>query len=246
MIAMSKKKEKSNALVPIKAKELDLKFPDNKYLEKSEKERIEKGIIEGGIATPDGKCYIGIKEIPKVIVSDKKAAARVYNNAENKYKLEDSTTKYLGVPELQKEISRRLEEPRSTLEREKLAHSERCLETFRENESSRKSRAIGADRIAKSRTTIGSKKIKEEKIEHCELSGEKFNGNAEVHHIERVADEPSKALEHSNLIAVTDKIHDKIHNENAETPEELKEFIDNEGYNTPPNLENILKNKKKK
>ena len=43
----------------------------------------------------------------------------------------------------------------------------------------------------------------------------------------------------------TDKIHKEIHKENAETPEELKKFIDDRGYSTPKNLEKILKKKKK-
>lgn len=42
----------------------------------------------------------------------------------------------------------------------------------------------------------------------------------------------------------TDKIHKEIHKENAETPEELKKFIDDRGYSTPKNLEKILKKKK--
>lgn len=242
---MSKKKEKDNLPDIIKAEELELKFPKNKYLEKKETDRIENAILKGGVATGDGKCFVKLTHLSKTIVSDKAAAARVYNNADEKYKLEDSKEKFLEIPEIQKELTRRLEEPRPALEREKLIHSEECLKTFRENEFLNKNRLIESDRIVKGRLTIGAEKIKNEKIEECQLSGEKFNGNAEAHHIERVADEPNKALDTENLIVTTDKIHKEIHKENAETPEELKKFIDDRGYSTPKNLEKILKKKKK-
>ena len=245
MIVMSKKKEKENLPNIIKADELELEFPKNEYLEKKETDRVENAILKGGVATGDGKCFVGLSQLSKVIVSDKAAAARVYNNADEKYKLENSKEKFLEIPEIQKEIARRLEEPRPALEREKLNHSEECLKTFRENEFSNKNRLIESDRIAKGRLTIGVKKIKKEKIEECQLSGEKFNGNAEVHHIARVADDPTKALDLENLIVTTDDIHKDIHKENAETPEELKKFIEKRGYSTPENLEKILKKKKK-
>lgn len=238
---MSKKKEKENLPNIIKAEDLELEFPKNEYLEKKETDRVENAILKGGVATGDGKCFVGLSQLSKVIVSDKAAAARVYNNADEKYKLENSKEKFLEIPEIQKEIARRLEEPRPALEREKLNHSEECLKTFRENEFSNKNRLIESDRIAKGRLTIGVKKIKKEKIEECQLSGEKFNGNAEVHHIARVADDPTKALDLENLIVTTDDIH----KENAETPEELKKFIEKRGYSTPENLEKILKKKKK-
>lgn len=245
MIVMSKKKETDTLPDIIKAKDLELKFPKNKFLEKKETDRIENGILKGGIATGDGKCFIRLAQLPKVLISDKSAAARVYNNADEKYKLENFEEKLLEIPEIQKDLTRRLEEPRSALEREKLNHSENCLKVFRENETLNKNRLIESDRIAKGRLTIGTEKIKNEKIEECQLSGEKFNGNAEAHHIERVADEPNKALDTKNLIVTTDKIHKEIHKENAETPEELKKFIDEKGYSTPKNLEEILKKKKK-
>lgn len=245
MIVMSKKKEKDNLPDIIKAEELELEFPKNKYLEKKETDRIESAILKSGIATKDGNCFIGLDQLPKLIASDKAAAARTYNNADEKYKLEDSKEKFLGLPEIQKEITKRLQEPRSALEREKLNHSEECLKTFRENEALNKKRVIESDRIAKGRLTIGSEKIKKEKIEECQLSGGKFNGDAEAHHIERVADEPNKALDPDNLIVVKQQIHKDIHKKNAETPEELKKFIDDREYNTPENLEEILKKKKK-
>lgn len=246
MIVMSKKKETDTLPDIIKAEELELEFPKNKYLEKKETDRIESAILKSGIVTKDGNCFIGLTQLPKLIASDKVAAARTYNNADEKYKLEDSTKKFLGLPEIQKEITKRLQEPRSALDREKLNHSEECLKTFRENETLNKKRVIESDRITKGRLTIGAEKIKNEKIKECQLSGEKFNGNAEAHHIERVADEPNKALDTKNLIVTTDKIHKKIHKENAETPEELKKFIDEKGYSTPKNLEEILKKKKNK
>ena len=120
---MSKKKEKENLPNIIKAEDLELEFPKNEYLEKKETDRVENAILKGGVATGDGKCFVGLSQLSKVIVSDKAAAARVYNNADEKYKLENSKEKFLEIPEIQKEIARRLEEPRPALEREKLNHS---------------------------------------------------------------------------------------------------------------------------
>ena len=60
MIVMSKKKEKDTLPDIIKAEELELEFPKNKYLEKKETDRIESAILKSGIVTKDGNCFIGL------------------------------------------------------------------------------------------------------------------------------------------------------------------------------------------
>ena len=93
----NKKKEKENLPNIIKAEDLELEFPKNEYLEKKETDRVENAILKGGVATGDGKCFVGLSQLSKVIVSDKAAAARVYNNADEKYKLENSKEKFLEM-----------------------------------------------------------------------------------------------------------------------------------------------------
>ncbi|WP_367280603.1 hypothetical protein, partial [uncultured Clostridium sp.] len=93
-----------------------------------------------------------------------------------------------------------------------------------------------ADRIAKDRSSITKKKIKENNITQCQLSGEVFENDARGHHIERVADDPRKARDLENIIVVKDAVHKAIHNKGAESRESLKEFIKENEYETPDNL----------
>ena len=99
-----------------------------------------------------------------------------------------------------------------------------------------KERHIEADRIAKERPLLTVKKIKEEHIEKCQLSGKEFENDARGHHIERVADNPRKARDLENIVVIKEKIHQDIYDQGAESPEKLKKYIENNNYNKPDNL----------
>lgn len=64
-----------------------------------------------------------------------------------------------------------------------------------------------------------------------QLEREKFEGDAEGHHITRKKDDPSKALVLSNIVVVKSQTHDTIHKAEANSPETLKELAKEKGWN---------------
>ena len=219
-----------------KAGDLTINFPSNNLLEEKEQEIIKKSIIQGGIVSEEGRCYVDAKMLPKLLVTDKKGAAKVYNNAQENDKYENGDNQYLSTSEVKKNIDERIQEPRSTLSHEKLKYSEECINAFRDSSELVNERHIESDRITNDRPLLTDKKIKEENITKCQLSGKPFENDARGHHIERVADNPRKARDLNNIVVVKDKIHDDIHNKGAESPEKLKKYIKENKYNMPDNL----------
>lgn len=231
----SEKKKEENLPELRKASELTIKCPDS-ALEKEEEDRIINAVKKGGIVTEEGKCFIDKKQLPKLLVTDKKGAAKVYNDAQAKDKYENGKNNYLSVAETKKNIEERIEEPRSTLEHEKLEYSEKVLNAFRNAPELVKERHIEADRIKNERPLLTKKKMKKENITKCQLSGEEFENDARGHHVERVEDNPGKARDLDNIVVIKEYIHKDIHENGAESPEKLKEYIKKNNYNMPDNL----------
>lgn len=219
-----------------KAADLTINFPTNNMLEKQEQDGIKKAINQGGIVSQEGRCYVDTKKLPKLLVTDKKGAAKVYNNAQENDKYENGNNQYLSTSEVKKNIDERIQEPRSTLEHEKLKYSEECINAFRDSTELVNERHIESDRIVRDRSLLTNRKINQENITECQLSGEPFEGDARGHHVERVADNPRKARDLNNIVAVKDRIHDDIHDKGAESPEELRKYIKKNNYNMPDNL----------
>lgn len=233
----NKDSNKKNNLPSIrKASELTIEFPENNLLEEKEKNKIKNAVINGGIVTGEGKCYLNKKQLKDVLVTDKAGANRVYNNAQAKDKYENGKDKYLSLAEIKKNIEERIEEPRTTLVHEQLKYAEKGLDSFRDAKELQDERHIEADRINKERPRITREKIKQDNIKECELTGEKFENDARGHHIDRVEDQPRKARDLSNITVVKDKVHKDIHKQGADSKEELKKYIKEKGYNTPNNL----------
>lgn len=64
-------KNKKEELEIRKASSYDINFPDNKYLENSDKQRIQKAVTDGGISIGN-KTFISEKELNKLLVTDRK------------------------------------------------------------------------------------------------------------------------------------------------------------------------------
>ncbi|MEG1132157.1 MAG: hypothetical protein RSD77_07555 [Romboutsia sp.] len=219
-----------------KAKDLNILFPSNDLLEEKEQNLIKKSVNEGGLVSDKGRCYIDSKKLPKLLVTDKGGAAKIYNNAQEDDKYENGNTQYLATSEIKKNIDERIQEPRCTLEHEKLKYSERCIDAFRDSIDLVTERHIEADRIAHDRPLLTNKKIKADNITECQLSGEAFENDARGHHVDRVEDNPRKARDLDNIVVVKDKVHQDIHNKGAESSKKLKKYINENNYNMPPNL----------
>lgn len=151
---IEERKEEKNEVLIRRASEFIIEYPDDQNLQKKEKDKIQEAINNGGVAFAQ-KTYVSEKSIPSLLSTDVKGAQIVLNNAPKVEVRQDGDEDYLSVSQLKKEITDRCEQPRSTLEREKLAYAEKCVDSFSKNATLEKERSIGADRIKKDRTTIG-------------------------------------------------------------------------------------------
>lgn len=195
------------------ATEFDIKFPDNKNLEENEKNQIQKAIADGAIAIGT-KTFVDSNKVPKLLNTDKKGVQIVINKAPKDDVKQYGDTDYLSTPHIQKEIAQRKEQPRSELDREKLNYASNCLEAFSGNSQLNKERNIGNDRIVKKRSKIGADVIKQRGSTVSEISGEPLNGDARVHHKNRVADKPEEAFDNDNLTVIKDNEHIEFHSSN--------------------------------
>lgn len=227
-----KDKNPKVSLVKYKAGDLTIHFPDNENLTDKEKEVSRNAIVKGGIVKNDGQTFINKNEMPKLLNTDKKGANKVYNDLEDDDKFEDGNSKYADTSALLKEVSKRIQEPRSQLEREKLKDSRDCMNAFIDAPKLEKERTIESDRIQKELPNLTKKKIEAENISCDQLTGEAFDNDAQGHHIERKADEPKKALDLNNLVITKEKNHKEIHSEGAEDRESLKGLAKKKGWST--------------
>lgn len=219
-----------NEIIKHEAQDLDIKFPNNSKLTEKENSLPQKAIKETGIIDSKGKAYIGKKKMKDILVTDKAGVNKFYNDLEEEEKFENGNEKYASVAACQKEITNRIQQDRPQLEREKLKHSRDCMNAFIESPELEKERSINSDRIQKELHTLTKKKIKAENITCDQLTGEEFEDDAEGHHMTRKKDDPSKALDPSNIIVVKSKTHDAIHKAEANSPETLKELAKEKGW----------------
>ena len=91
-----------------KATDLTINFPSNNLLEEKEQDSIKKAINQGGIVSQEGRCYVDTKKLPKLLVTDKKGAAKVYNNAQENDKYENRNNQYLSTSEVKKNIDEKI------------------------------------------------------------------------------------------------------------------------------------------
>lgn len=193
-----------------KASTYDIKFPDNGLLQKSEKERIQDAVKEGGIAIGN-ETYMSDKQLPKLLSTDRRGVINLMMETPQEDLIKIGDTEYMSTPQLQKEIAKKRQQPRSIIEQEKLGYAKDCVDAFSNNIELSKSRAIEAERITKERVSLGKKVIKERQSTVSELSGRPLEGRAEVHHKDRVADKPERAFERTNLTVIRDDEHLEYH-----------------------------------
>ena len=190
-------KNKKEELEIRKASSYDINFPDNKYLENSDKQRIQKAVTDGGISIGN-KTFISEKELNKLLVTDRKGVTNAMMSTPPGDLKKVGDVEYMSTPHLQKEISQKRQQPRSITEQEKLGYAQDCVNAFSNNEELSRQRAIEADLITKQRAQLG-KKVP-------------LDGMAEVHHKDRVADKPERAFDPTNLAVIRKDEHSEYHN----------------------------------
>lgn len=228
---MSKEK---NLPVVHSAKDLTINFPEkNKHISDKEAERNRSLIQDYGAYTNDGRAYIDKNALPHLLSTDKKGGNRFYNNLENQDKLELGDQTLASVSAINKELSERIQEPRDSLQKERLRDSEDCINAFRDAPELEKIREIEESKNRKEQPKLKAKKIKAENITACQLTGNPLDPDADAHHLERRADKPRKARDLSNIIVANKPPHREVHEAGAETPEELSELCTQKGWNDP-------------
>ena len=223
-----------NSIVVYSAEDLTITFPaPSCHLTEKETSKTRSLIKETSIYTPDSKGYLNTKGLPHLMGTDKKSTNRFYNNLDNVDKFENGAERYASLESVDKEVSKRLQEPRDTLQRERLRDSENCINAFRDAPELEKIREIEESKNRKEQSNLKFKKIRLENIKNCQLSGEPLEKDAHAHHIERRADKPRLARDLNNIVVANQNPHDEVHRENAESREELKKLCEKKGWNDP-------------
>ncbi len=229
---MMKDEKKETSLVKYKAEDLSIDFPDNKYLSDKEKAITRNAINKGGIVKNDGRTFVNKNNMSNLLCTDKKGANKVYNDLDDDEKFQDGNSKYADTSAITKELSKRIQEPRPQLERERLKDSRDCINAFIDSPKLEKERSIESDRIQKELPKLTKKKMKSENIKCDQLTGETFDNDVEGHHKERKSDNPRKATDMSNILVTKKKNHQEIHKNGAEDSESLKKLAQEKGWRT--------------
>lgn len=234
ILRMTMSDDKKNELVIHSASELTLKFPKaNEHIPSKEAEQTRNAVATQGAYTPDGKAYVNKKALPKVLATDKKGVNRFVNDLDDEDKMENGPDTFVSAPAVMKEISERIQWPIDTIKKEKLRDSEGCVKALRDAPELDKIREVKESNIRKELPGLKKKKIKAENVTACQVSNEPLQPDAHAHHIERKADNPSKALDLDNIAVVNPEPHDEIHEAGAESREELSELCKKKGWNDP-------------
>lgn len=214
--------DEKKELIIFSASDLDLSFPEkNEHIEDKVADKTREVISSSGAYTPDGKTFINKKSLPHLLATDKSGANRFYNDLNNEDKLVNGNDKNASIDSIQKELSRRIQEPRDTLERERHRDTEDCLKTLRDHPTIDKYREVGESKIRKNLPKIKKDKLK--LVENDEITGEPLT-QPEVHHKDRVADKPRRALDKDNLAALNKETHSELHKKGIESKDEFEEY----------------------
>lgn len=226
--------DKKNLPAVHSAKDITINFPDkNKHITDKEAEKSRNLIQNKGAYTNDGKAYVDKDTLPHLFATDKKGANRFYNNLEDEDKLELGKQSLASVSSVNKELSERIQEPRDTLQKERLRDSEKCINAFRDAPELEKIREVEESKNRREQSKLKAKKIKAENISACQLTGEPLEPDADAHHVTRRADKPRKARDLDNIVVVNKQPHGEIHTSGAETPEKFSQLCREKGWSDP-------------
>lgn len=219
-----------NLPVVRKAIEFNVEYPKNDSLPPKDVTNIQKAVNTGGVAV-GRSTYIEKESVRKLLGTDKKRVAMIFNNADDKDKCSLGDKSFLSTPEFKKQATKEKEEDRPQYDREKLDYAEKCVDAFSQNLTLQKERSIQSDIIQKERPKLTEKALKNKNATHSEFSGKPFDNTPEgkpvAHHINRVADSPNEALDLDNLVLMRTDEHKEFHNSdylpNKEGYEKAKE-----------------------
>lgn len=199
--------------------ELPISFPEiPKEIDENKAKRKRNIIKNAAGQTSDGKTLLGVRAVKAALGTDDTGTRIVISDMNDEDKVTENNKTYVNSPALIKVINEKIEQPRDALKVAEYKDSLQCLEAVRDNSNSVEKRAIQEVKNRK-----GQKRLKNQvksTATHCNLSGEPLEDDAEMDHITRQADDPSKSLSEDNVRMVNKEIHKERHNsENAESKE---------------------------
>ncbi|WP_158301329.1 hypothetical protein [Janthinobacterium sp. BJB426] len=213
---------------------LSINFPPkNEHITDSEADKTRKLVKDNGEYTNEGKAYINKKALPHLLGTDTPGVNRIYNDLENDEKIELGDKKLVSIPAVHKIMSERIQEPRDTLQKERIRDAEACLTALRDAPELDKYREAEESRNRNEQSLLKGKKIAAENITACQLTGEPLASNAHAHHIERRADKPRMSRDLDNVIVINPEAHEEVHRNRAESPQELQDLCKTKEWNNP-------------
>lgn len=211
--------------------ELDIKLPaPSDLLLASDAEVNRSAIQTGGAFTSDGQALIDKRKVQYLLATDSDGANLVISDMSDDDKIENGKSVFIKTSALSSPLSERIQQPRDAYELLRLKDAESCLNAFRDTPSLEVIRMVVEARNEREMPKIKAEVRKKSTV--C-LSGEPLDKNADVHHKERVADNPRKAVDPNNMVAVNRPVHEKIHKAKAHSPEALDALIEQEGWSKP-------------
>ncbi|RQM49324.1 HNH endonuclease [Paraburkholderia bannensis] len=221
-------KSDNNALVPLAAENLSVKLPEPpQILTPEDAVRTRSAIMKHGAVTHDAKVAYERDGIATILATDKAGANKFVAERNDDEIIEDGDKVYILQPSIKKELDRRIAEPRDAYQLDRLRDAERCLDAVRDAPEL-ENRRLKLEALARKQMP----KVKRKVLKNADtcISGEPLQKDAEVHHKERVADNPNLALAPNNLVPVNPHIHDQIHAAQAHTPQALDELAKRQGW----------------
>ena len=131
-----------SALIPRPAATFQVEYRrDEQYnLTDEEREKIIRAVDQGGVAIGT-ETYINRKSLKTLFDSDMQSAVEVTRKAHKSDKKRLGKDVYLSTPETIKELTKRIEQPRSLLQQEKLQQARDNVEDFSNNPKLQRERA---------------------------------------------------------------------------------------------------------
>lgn len=206
------------------AKELSISFSPPVKEIMSDGVKTRELIQTQGAFSLEAEALVNRKSLPQILATDAKGARIMYNNLEEEDTNTSGKEQFVKVEAVQKEVSKRIQEPRDTIQRERLRDSEKCLQAFRDAPELEKIRELEESRIRKELPAVKKKRLAAESVD-CVTQEELTE--PEVHHKDRVADKPRRALDENNMAPLNKLTHrGVIHKNGIETEADFNAFVE--------------------
>lgn len=220
------------------ASDIDFQFPKpSKNVEANIVKRIQDTVkAECVMLSKTGETYISKEGVRKILFTDNPGVNKFINDLDQEEIKKINGKQMIPTPEVNKELSKRIQEPREQQERENLKYSEQCVNSFRDNSDAEKRRTLEEEKIQRDLPSFTKKLKAKNNITNDELTDEPLEDGAEAHHIERRADSPTQALNPDNIVYVNKNTHKEIHRDKDKevSRESLEEKCMEKNWKIPP------------